>query len=164
MIKKKLKYNDLIKLIVQIGYERYNSLNKELANIYKYDESYFYLIFQIINLFIFQRMLNFKNSYYNSQDFFQDASALIIDSIQSEYKDDLLLGYIQISNEIQEIWKNDRDDNSNNEVYRTANYLVNEMLECDENENKELKNFFTQYICDCHFENKNIIKNVKIQI
>lgn len=162
ILKKKIKYDDIIKLIVQLGYERYIALNNELSNIYSYNPQYFYIIFQIINLFIFQRLLKFQNIISEESDCFKKASEIIIESIITDYNDDILLGYIQISNEIKEIWKFDNGNKSNNEVYKTANYLVNELLECDDNDNIDLKRFFTQYFSDCHFENKNVIKKFKI--
>lgn len=162
MFKKKINYNDLLKLILQIGYERYNALNNDLKQEFYYNENYFYIIWQLINCFIFKRMLVFRKIISNDKDVLADFRELLCESILTELKDDLSLGIININNEINDIWKNDNDTNSNNEVNRTSNFLVNEMLECDDNENIELKLFFSQYLTDCHFENKKIIQNFKV--
>ena len=120
LFKKKISYNELLLLISQIGYERYNILNNDLKKIFKYNETYFYLIWQIVNCFIFQRMLKFRNFISNDTDVFKDICNFIVNSIHSSYLDDINLAYIQIKNEILEIWKDDNDSNVNNEINRTA--------------------------------------------
>ena len=161
LFKKKISYNELLLLISQIGYERYNILNNDLKKNFKYNETYFYLIWQIVNCFIFQRMLKFRNFISNDTDVFKDICNFIVNSIQSSYLDDIKLAYIQIKNEILEIWKDDNDSNVNNEINRTANYLVNEILECNDNDYSDLKLYFANMLTTIHFENKRIIKNFK---
>ena len=119
-------------------------------------------MFQIINCFIFQRMLKYQKLISQNTDVFKDISTFIINYIQSTYKDDLTLAYIQIKDEILDIWKNDDDTNSNNELNKTANYLVNKILECEDNEHIDLKFFFTDIITRFHFENKKIVNNFKL--
>ena len=162
MFKKKMKYEELLKLITQIGYERFYTVNEDLKQQFSYNEVYFYLVFQIINCFIFQRMLKYQKLISQNTDVFKDISTFIINYIQSTYKDDLTLAYIQIKDEILDIWKNDDDTNSNNELNKTANYLVNKILECEDNEHIDLKFFFTDIITRFHFENKKIVNNFKL--
>lgn len=161
-LKRKINYIDLLKLITQIGYERFNTLNQDLKQHFKYEETYFYLVWQIINCFIFQRMLKYQKIIKDDVDIFKDISPFILDAIKSDYIDDISLGYIQIKDEILKIWKNDNDTNSNSEINRTANYLVNEILMCDDNDFLDLKAYLSNIIINCHFENKNIMKNYKI--
>ena len=162
MFKKKIKYEELLNLITQIGYERFYTINENLKQQFSYKEAYFYLVFQLINCFIFQRMLKYKKIISHNTDVFKDICGFIIESIQSEYKDDIKLAYIQIKDDILDIWKNDNDTNSNNEINMTANYLVNEILECEDNEYIDLKLFFVDIITEFHFENKEIISSFKL--
>jgi len=164
IFKKNLNYEGVLNLIVQTGYERYYFINKELKSQFEYHESYFYLVWQIVNCFIFQRMLKYQNIIFNDKDVFKDICDLIITPIQSDYKDDIDLAYIQIKNDILEIWKNDNDDNSHNELNKTANYLVNEILDCEDDDNLDLKMCFSNILINSHFENKKIIKQFKVQI
>lgn len=161
-LKKKINYIDLLKIITQIGYERFNTLNQDLKQHFKYEETYFYLVWQIINCFIFQRMLKYQKIIKDDVDIFKDICPFILDAIKSDYIDDISFGYIQIKDEILKIWKNDNDTNSNSEINRTANYLVNEILMCDDNDFLDLKAYLSNIIINCHFENKNVMKNYKI--
>ena len=161
-LKKKINYIDLLKIITQIGYERFYILNQDLKQHFKYEKTYFYLIWQIINCFIFQRMLKYQKIIKENTDIFKDICPFILDTIKSDYIDDISLGYIQIKDEILEIWKNVNDTNSYNEINRTANYLVNEILICNDNDFLDLKAYLSNVIINYHFENKNIIKNYKI--
>lgn len=163
ILKKKITHSELAELILKTGYERYNILNSNLKDEnYVYDEFYFYIVWQVVNFRIFNRLLVFKNIISENTDLFCNFYNVFCKNIVSNSEDDILSTLVYINLELKEIWKHDDDTNSHNELYNTANYLVNEMFECEDNQYCELKNFFVQYITDCHFENKNIIKNFKI--
>lgn len=162
LFKKKISYHELLLLISQIGYERFITLDNDLKQNFKYNECYFYLIWQIINCFIFQRMLKYQKIIKEDSDVFEDIYYIITNTIQSKDQDDIGFAYIQIKNEILDIWKNDDDTHSNAELNKTSNYLVNEILECADNDYKDLKLFFLNILIKIHFENKKIMQNFKL--
>lgn len=49
------------------------------------------------------------------------------------------------------------------QIYKTASYIVVSIMELNEYKDAEtMKNYLVKYLCDMHFENKNLIKNFKI--
>ena len=124
MFKRKLYYNDLLKLIIKIGYDRYLTLNNALKEEYSYDEIYFYLLWQNINCFIFQRMLKFKNILPQQTDVFKDVYPLIFENIITNFEDDMSMVFINITLDLLDIWKDDDDTNSHRELNRSEERRV----------------------------------------
>lgn len=164
MFKKKINYADVSALIYQIGYERYEFLNNEFSENHEYSQPYFFIVFQIVNCFVFQRMLKFRELVNKDYDFFKDCYKYIKQSLLNLNNEEMLdIVYEDIVHDILLIWENDNDTNSNNEIYNTASYIVESMMELNEYQDTEImKSYLVEYLCDMHFENKNLIKDFKI--
>ena len=163
MFKKKINYQKLLELILIIGQKRFEVLKEGFNGELEYNSACMYYIWQIINCFLIERMLQYKNI-LNEKDIVMDILKLLVESTLTNTPDDLHMELIQIVMEIKDIWQYDDDTNSHNELYNTANYFINEIT--NNNDDSKLivyKKFIEQYLIDCHFQNKNILLDFKIQ-
>ena len=165
IFKKRINYNELVNLIIYIGQKRFETLNDYLKNKFEYDKNYMFYVWQIINCFLIQRMLIYKNILNNKIDIFENVLDILVNNCVTDKPDDLEMGLLQIVLEIKDIWKNDDDTNSHNEIYNTANYFINEITDkYDDSKFIIYKKYIEQFLIDCHFENKKIISEFKIQV